>query len=472
MRLTSFFVVLATLAFSMGHMAHAVEPQKTQPRPNVIWLVAEDFSPRMGCYGDELAITPNLDKLASQGARFTRAFTHAPVCAPSRSGLITGMHPTTIGSHHMRSKLKRPPKLFTQYLQDAGYHVSWPGKTDFNFNVPKGAFSSTKDWTKGEKIDLPQPFFAFANFQVTHESRTRAPAAEHAKATARLKPDERQDPAKMKLPPYYPDTPEVRHDVVQHYETATAMDYSVGDVLRKIDESGLADNTIVIFFGDHGWGLSRGKRWVYDSGIHVPLLVRWPGQIEPGTVRDELVSFIDFAPTMLALAETEVPESMQGSVFLGPKQQKRDYIFAARDRMDETYDRIRAVRDERWKYIRNFEPELPYAQHIEYMDEMPTMQVWRRLAADKKLTGPQALFFAPKKPAEELYDTKTDPHEINNLASLPEHQEVLARMRKALDQWMAETKDLGGTPEQELIAQGLVEDVLGPYNERKARHPK
>ena len=472
MRRAHAYLLLLLGIAGIASRASAAEVDKPLSRPNIVWIVAEDFSPRMGCYGDRLAVTPHLDKLASQGARYTRAFTHAPVCAPSRSGLITGMHPTTIGSHHMRSKLKRPPKLFTQYLQDAGYYVAWPGKTDFNFNVPKGAFSTTKDWTQGESIDLPQPFFAYINFQDTHESRTRAPAESHAKTTSRLKADQRQDPARMVLPPYYPDTPEVRQDVAQHYETATAMDYKAGDVLRKIDASGLKDSTIVIFFGDHGWGLSRGKRWLYDSGIHVPLLVRWPGQIEPGTVRDNLVSFIDFAPTMLALAGAQIPAAMQGKVFLGPKTEERDFVFAARDRMDETYDRIRAVRDQRYKYIRNFEPDLPYAQHIEYMDEMPTMKTWRRLAAEGKLSGPQSLFFASRKPAEELYDLESDPHEINNLAGEREHQDRLTRMGRVLDAWIDETRDLGAVPERELIAQGLVEDVLGPYEERKSRHPK
>ena len=212
----------------------------------------------------------------------------------------------------------------------------------------------------------------------------------------------------------------------------------------------------------------RGQALVHDSGIHVPLIIRWPGQIKPGSVREDLVCFIDFAPTVLSLAGAEVPRSLQGQVFLGPNAApERRYVFAARDRMDETYDRMRAVRDKQFKYIRNFHPELPYAQRIAYMDMMPTMQVWRRLNEEGKLVGPQKLFFAPNKPKAELYDLNQDPHEICNLADLPEQQEKLRELRAALDQWMAETKDLGGIREEELVKRGLVADKLSVYAERK-----
>jgi uncharacterized sulfatase len=222
----------------------------------------------------------------------------------------------------------------------------------------------------------------------------------------------------------------------------------------------------VFLTGDHGRGLPRSKRWVYDSGIHVPLIVRWPGKIKPGTVRDDLVSFIDFAPTALALAGLSAP-NLQGLAFLGPKTQERKCIFAARDRMDETFDRIRAVRSKQYKYIRNFHPELPYAQRIAYGEEMPTMQVWRRLNGEGKLSGPQKLFFAPVKPAEELYDLNSDPHEIRNLAESPAHQAVLNDLRAALGQWIQETHDLGAVPESELIKRGLVKDLSAAYAERK-----
>lgn len=447
------------LAFACAAAAGAAE------RPNIVWIVGEDMGPQMGCYGDRYARTPVLDRLAAEGARFTRCFTHAAVCAPSRSGLITGRYPTSIGSHHMRSKLLAPPPTFTSLLREAGYRVYWPGKTDFNFDVPRGAFDSTSNWVRN--FPRERPFFAYVNFTVSHESQIRAKPDVFARNTARLTAEQRHDPAKAVLPPYYPDAPEVRRDWANYHDLCGAVDHSVGDVLDALERNGVASNTVVFFFGDHGRGLPRAKRWIYDSGIHVPLLVRWPGQVRPGAVREDLVSFIDFAPTVLSLAGARVPKEFQGQVFLGPNRApERKYIFAARDRMDEAHDRIRAVRDRRFKYIRNFQPELPYAQRIDYMEEMPTMRVWREWQADGRLSGPQKLFFAKTKPREELYDLDADPHEVRNLAGVPEHAAKLGELRGVLDAWMAETKDLGGVPETELIQRGLVADLLKDYAKR------
>lgn len=435
-------------------------------RPNIVWIVGEDMGPELGAYGDANAITPNMDRFAREGARFTRCFTHAPVCAPSRSGLITGRYPTSIGSHHMRSTLLNPPPPFTRHLRDAGYYVAWPGKTDFNFANPTKDFDTTTDWTKGAAP--AQPFFAYINFTVSHESQIRASPAQTARNLAQLKLEERRDPARMVVPPYHPDTPIVRRDLANYYDLVTAVDYKVGEVLKWIDAQGVASNTVVFLTGDHGRGLPRSKRWLYDSGIHVPLIVRWPGQLKPGSVREDLVCFLDLSVTALALAGAQMPKELQGQVILGPKSAPpRKYIFAARDRMDEAHDRIRAVRSDRFKYIRNFHPEIPYAQRIEYGELMPTLQEWRRLNAEGGLTGPQRLFFAPIKPREELYDTETDPHEINNLAGRPEHLVALQEMRTALENWMAETRDLGAIPEMELIKQGLVADRLKEYEQRK-----
>jgi len=433
-------------------------------RPNIVWIVGEDLGPELGCYGDRNAITPNIDRLAREGARFTRAFTHAPVCAPSRSGLITGMYPTTIGSQHMRSELLQPPRTFTSHLREAGYFAAWPGKTDFNFKVPKDAFDSTANW----RTNIPrQPFFAYINFTDSHESQIRAGTKPMKKNLARLKPNEFRDPAKMELPPYHPDTTETRRDLANYYNLVTAVDYLVGGVLNLLERSGLASNTIVVFFGDHGRGLPRSKRWIYDSGTHVPLIVRWPGTIQPGSVREDLVSFIDFAPTMLALAGAPIPTNMQGQVFLGPSTApERKYVFAARDRMDEAPDRIRGVRSKQFHYIRNFQPERPYAQRIDYMEEMPTMRVWRQLNYEGKLNAAQRLFFQPTKPAEELYDVAADPHEIHNLVGQPKHAAALKEMRAALDQWIIETRDMGAMPEDEMVRRGLVADRLAEYAAR------
>ena len=435
--------------------------------PNILWIVAEDHGPHHGSYGDAYAVTPNLDRLAAEGARFTRAFAVTPVCAPARSGIITGMYPTSIGSHHMRSTAVPPPhvKGFTERLRAAGYFTTNNAKTDYNFSpwlptetrravreAPLGLWDQNGEHAHWRNRAPGQPFFSVFNLGAAHEGQVRMPDDRFAERTAELAPAARHDPTAAPLPPYYPDAPEVRRDIARYYDLVTVMDAEAGDILAALEADGLAGDTIVFFYGDHGWGLPRGKRWVYDSGLRVPLLVRWPGRVEPGTVRGDLVSFIDFAPTLLSLAGVTVPEHMQGRVFLGDDAAPEpEHLFFTRDRMDEIWDRIRAVRDRRYKYIRNFAPELPYAQRIAYMDLMPTMQVWRRLAEAGELEGAQRHFMARTKPAEELYDTEADPHEVVNLAGDPAHAEQLARMRDALDDWIAATGDLGEIPEAELV---------------------
>jgi N-sulfoglucosamine sulfohydrolase len=441
-----------SVAVAMQCVNVAIAAEQASPRPNILWITCEDTSPDLGCYGDAQARTPNLDRLAGQGARFTNAFSVAGVCAPSRSGLITCMYPTTIGTQHMRCKGVPPSyvKCFPEYLRAAGYYCTNNFKTDYQFDPPITAWDEVSQRAHWRGRAKDQPFFAVFNFITTHESQIRATAEQFAKNTKGLRPEDRHDPAKAVLPPYYPDTPVVRNDWARYYDLVTAMDLQVAAVLKQLEEDGLAENTIVFFYGDHGRGLPRGKRWIYDSGIKVPLIIRWPGKIEPGSVNDQLVSFIDFGPTVLSLAGVQVPKTVQGRPFLGSQATTpREYIFAARDRMDERYDIIRCVRDKRFKYIRNYEPEKPYAQHISYMDEMPTMQEWRRLNATGELKGPQTLFFQPTKPVEELYDITKDPHEINNLAGSSEHEETLRRLRKVNDEWRAETQDLGLIPEAE-----------------------
>jgi N-sulfoglucosamine sulfohydrolase len=425
-------------------------------RPNILWISLEDISPDLGCYGDKYAVTPNIDRLASQGCRYTNAFTHAGVCAPSRSGVITGMYPTSLGTHHMRSKGVPPStvKCFPEYLRAAGYYCTNDNKTDYNFDAPLTAWDDNRKgahWRNRPTKDTP--FFAVINLITTHESQIRLPEAQLEARRKTLTAEELHDPAQAPLPPYYPDTLVVRRDMANYYDNLTFTDKEVGRILKQLDDDRLADSTIVFFWGDHGRGLPRHKRWVYDSGIHVPLIVRWPGRLNPGSVNDDLIAFVDFAPTMLSLAGLDIPTHLQGIAFLGPqKKATREFVFAARDRMDETFDMIRAVRDKRWKYILNYRPDLPYAQPIAYMDEMPTMKEWRRLAAEGKLSGPQSIFFAPQKPVEELYDTLADPHEIHNLALEPGHAKALARLRVAQDAWRQDTGDLGLIPEADQMA--------------------
>ena len=443
-------------------------PVHADSRPNILWISAEDLSPDLGCYGDSYARTPHLDKLAAESARFTRAFAVTPVCAPSRSSIITGMYPTTIGSLHMRSKAVPPPyvKCFTEYLRAAGYYCTNNVKTDYNFDSPLTAWDESSNrahWRN--RPDKSQPFFSVFNITTTHESQIRAPQEAFERQTASVAPDERHDPAKAQIPPYYPDTPIVRRDWANYHDLITAMDKQVAGILKQLEEDRLADNTVVFFWGDHGRGLPRAKRWVYDSGTKVPLLIRWPGRIPRGSVRDDLVCLMDLGPTVLSIAGIRTPAYMQGRPFLGEHAEKpREWVFAHRDRMDEAHDAIRSIRDKRFRYIRNFQPQKPHAQYIDYMEQMPTMQEMRRLNKEEStllgagqtpnlLTPAQRLFFAPSKPVEELYDTESDPHEINNLADSPAHKETLKRMRGILDRHLRATKDLGLIPESELREQ-------------------
>lgn len=434
-------------------------------KPNILWITCEDMSADLGCYGDAYARSPNIDRFAADAVRFTNCFTHVGVCAPSRSGIITGMYPCSIGSHNMRSKIPLPPevKCFPEYLRQAGYYCTNNSKTDYNFDTPAGAWDENGKNAHWRNRAEDQPFFAVFNILVTHESQIRAPEVAYQKNTARLTPEQRHDPAKATLPPYYPDTPLVRKDWARYHDNITAMDYQFADRLKELEEAGLLDNTIVFYYSDHGRGLPRAKRWLYDSSTHVPLIVRWPEKLRgsatksdglnPGTVRDELIAFVDLAPTVLSIAGVEIPEHMQGQAFLGAAQAEkpREYVYGARDRMDERVDLLRSVRDKRYKYIRNYEWWKPYAQNINYMNEMPTMREWRRVAAEGKLTEPQKLFMAAEKPREELYDCEADPHELRNLALDREHVSLLLRMRKAHEDWVSEVHDLGYLPEALLV---------------------
>lgn len=428
-------------------------------RWNVVWISAEDLSPDLGCYGDAYATTPNLDKFAGEGARWTRAFSVAPVCAPSRSSIITGMYPNSIGSMHMRNKCVPPPevKCFPEYLRAAGYWCTNNVKTDYQFDPPATAWdenSNRAHWRN--RPDKDQPFFAVFNITTTHESQIRLDDDAFAQRTAALADTQRHDPAKAALPKYYPDSPVIRRDWARYHDLITAMDKQAAEILAQLAEDGLADDTVVFFWGDHGRGLPRSKRWPYDSGLRVPLMVRWPGVIQPGTVVEDIVTLMDLGPTVLRIAGLAVPRHMQAQAFLGPKGldspdiSRRKYAFAHRDRMDETYDMIRSARDDRFRYVRNFQHRKPYAQYIDYMEMMPTMREWRSLNKAGKLSGPSALFFLPEKPRHELYDTVADPDEVDNLADDPRYKDVVKRMKKAVADWMDDIDDLGFLPEPSL----------------------
>jgi len=431
-------------------------------RPNILWISAADISPDLGCYGDSYAVSPNIDQLAARGVRYSRAFSHSGVCAPTRSGIITGMYPISIGTPHMRCQGVPPAEVrcFSQYLRAAGYYCTNNSKTDYQFQPPISAWDESSRSAHWRNRRSGQPFFAVFNLTTSHESQIRDPRKQTQQLVAELDPAQRHDPEKAVLPKYYPDTPLVRRDWANYHDIITAMDGQVADIMRQLEQNGLADDTIVWFWGDHGRGLPRGKRWIYDSGLQIPLIIvvpdKWknlalpgdPESLAAGTVNDELVAFVDFAPTMLSLAGVDIPEHIQGQAFLGgQKAEPRKYIYAARDRMDERYDLIRAVRDKRFKYIRNEMTFIPYSQNIWYMNQMPTMREMRRLNAAGELTGPEQLYFRQVKPVEELYDTQADPEELHNLADDPQHAEKKAELSAELARWRAEVGDMGLIPE-------------------------
>jgi N-sulfoglucosamine sulfohydrolase len=435
---------------------------QSQPRrPNIVWLSTEDLSPRIGAYGDPLARTPNVDRLARQGTRFDNAYASMPICAPARSAIITGMYQNAIGAQHMRTTengaadfpgpyLAVPPhyvKAFPEYLRAAGYYTTNNSKTDYQFGLPFTIWDESSDsahWR--DRPDPEQPFFAVFNFMGTHESQVWPDAAANRRVPLVT------DPARVEVPPYYPDTRAVRESLARHYDNVARMDRWAGDILRQLEEDGLLENTIIFFWGDHGDGLPRAKRWVYDSGLRVPLIVRWPGHTPPGSVNQEMVSLIDLAPTVLSMAGVGVPRHMQGRVILGPDTGPEPrYLFATRDRVDTAYDMVRSARDRRYKYIHNFHPELPYVLHVPYRNRTPIMQELLRLHAEGRLNETQRLWLRDQRPVEELYDTESDPHEVRNLAASPEHREVLQRMRGVLDEWMEEISDLGRISEAEMV---------------------
>jgi uncharacterized sulfatase len=433
-------------------------------RPNILWLISEDTSGDFACYGNKLVKTPNLDQLAAEGARFTNAYVTAPVCSASRSGFMTGMYQTSIGAHNHRSHrsddytLPDPVTVITEYFRQAGYFTSncaglgykKAGKTDWNFTPKVEPFDST-DWSQREK---GQPFFAQMNFSLTHRP---------------FRPDKRDpiDPDEVELPPYYPDDPVARQDWADYLESIQVLDTQIGVAMQWLVKEGLAENTIVMYFADHGRPHVRGKQWLYEGGIHIPMIIHWPGSIEPGTVVDDLVSSVDFAPTFLSLAGLRPPEHLQGHVFLGPKKKQRKYILAARDRCDETVDRIRCVRSQRYKYIRNFMPERPYTQINRYKEsEYPVLRLMRRLHQAGRLTAEQARFMAPTRPPDEFYDLQEDPHELNNLAQDANHQQALREHGDTLDEWIDATGDLGRFPEDQATVRSYEEKMKAIYDER------
>jgi arylsulfatase A-like enzyme len=444
-------------------------------RLNFIIVQGEDTGRHQGCYGDAYARTPNIDRLARGGVRFRNAFSTAPVCAPSRSSMVSGQHAIKTGAHLMRSHLRQVPRLFTDVLREQGYHVNWANKTDFNFSgfeatrMPDDRVDARSDWISEMKCgSLPkEPFFLYFNYGQTHESGMWPPGtrwAGHDVDPVGPLPDpgiDGFDLAAMDgldIPPYLPDTPTVRASLYRYYRHLENQDRLLGRVIDAVDRMDLRKNTVIIYLTDHGRGLVREKRWLYEAGWHLPLIVSGPG-IEEGVVRDDLVSWVDIAPTILTLAGAPVPPEYDGRVFLGDKRQPEpQYVFAGRDRMDSVFDRVRAARDRRYLYLRNDAPHLPYAQANNYMELSPVTREIRELHAAGKLAFPNDVWMAKSKAQEELYDTQVDPHCIHNLAARSDHAAVLLRMREATESWRDRCDDKGRYAEETLIERGLIED--------------
>jgi uncharacterized sulfatase len=457
----------AATLLTTGSTAAEKKKRRASPlknRPNILWLISEDTSPDIGCYGTKLVKTPNIDRLASQGARFTNAFVTGPVCSASRSCFMTGMYQTSIGAHNHRSHrddgyaLPDPTALITEYFRRYGYFTSncaglsykKPGKTDWNF-TPKGKAFDGTDWSERPR---GLPFFAQINFSMTHRAYQRDK-------------NDPIDPATVELPPCYPDHPVTRRDWADYLEAMQVLDTEIGVTLQWLEKEGAADNTIVVYFGDNGGSHVRGKQWCYEGGIHIPLIIRWPGHIQPGTVVEDLVSTVDFAPTFLQAAGIIPPKHLQGHDFLSPEKKTREYIFAARDRCDETLDRIRCVRSKRYKYIRNYYPERPYTQFNGYKRlQYPMLTVMQVLHKEGKLTPEQAQFMAPTRPKEELYDLQEDPHELHNRAENRKFRSVLRRHSRKLDEWIKETGDQGEQPEDPKVIAYWQEEMAKSYKQQ------
>lgn len=453
MNLNQLKIPALTGIFSFGLLTVCNEPRPNE-LPNILWITSEDNSLFAGCYGDEFATTPNMDLLASQGFLYTHAFANAPVCAPARNTILTGVYASSGGHSHMRSQYPKSEivKPYPLYLREAGYYCTNNVKEDYNLPAEqaKGIWDESSNKAHFKNRQPGQPFFAVFNSTISHESslHRRTPLDEL-----------RHDPAKVKLPPYHPDTPDMRHDWAQYYDKIEDMDAWIGNILEELEESGEAENTIVFYYSDHGGVLARSKRFLYGSGTQVPFIVRIPEKYKylfpskkPGTKVDRLISFVDLVPTLLSIVGIPIPEYLQGNAFLGDqKTADPEYVFMFRDRMDERYDMSRAVRDKKFRYIKNYMPYRPHGQHLEYLWLAPSIRSWEAAYSNGECNEIQSQFWLPKA-AEELYDTENDPWEVNNLGNDPAYADVLQRMRNECTQWILRVRDAAFIPEADRTA--------------------
>jgi N-sulfoglucosamine sulfohydrolase len=442
---------------TLGSILGACQVTEKEPeRPNILLITVEDISPMLGCYGDPVAKTPVLDQLAKDGVMFTNVFATMGVCAPARASLITGMYPSSIGANNMRTNARYLPdgippheavppvevKCYTEFLRAAGYYTTNNEKTDYQFAPPITAWDENSRTAHWRNRPDGMPFFSIFNIMTSHESQIW----DRANDPVVIRPED------VILPPYFPDTYIVRRDVARAHSNNTIMDREVGEIIQQLKDDGLYENTIIVFYSDHGGPLPRQKREIYDSGLHVPFIIRFPNNQLAGTVVDDLISFVDIPPTMLSLAGIKPPDYMQGQAFLGSyKAEPRQYVYAARDRVDSEYDIRRGVRDHQYKYIRNYRPEVGAYQDVAFRYNIPMMMEMLRMRDAGLLNEDQMYYFRTSKEPEELYDLAKDPHELNNIASDPQHALVLERMREVHEQWMFDIDDKGLMPEKELV---------------------
>lgn len=443
-------------------------------KPNILWLVAEDLGNYLPPFGDSTVKTPHLSRLASEGVCYDRFFTAAPVCSPARASISLGMYPSGIAANHMRTgpwyshdlsqeqvdKYSEnslpdgiqayeamPPaeaRMISERLRAKGYYCTNNAKQDYQFRRPLTSWDESSRTAHWRNRSSNQPFYAVFNFEVTHESRIWNKANDPLLVDSQLV---------VPIPPYLPDTEVGRRDVRRMYSNIIEMDQQVGEILAQLEADGLLESTLIFWYTDHGGPLPRQKRLLYDSGLHVPLIVRFPDGSHAGERSDQMLSFIDLAPTLLSITGEDPPDHMDGRAFLGDfaESEHRTYVHAAADRFDESYDRNRAVRDTRYKYIRYDNPEKPMFLHVDYRDQQPIMRELYRLRDEGLMTPDQLLWFREKKPDFEFFDTWEDPHELNNLANDPAYQDKISDLSAECDRWLNEIDDLEGIPETELL---------------------
>ena len=462
------YLFFSILIFSFSFLGCKYEREDNKKQlPNIVWLVAEDQSPEFfPVYGDSTVKLPIIESLAKDAIVFNNAYTPAPVCAPARSAIITGLYPTTLGTHNMRTynsyKKENEPtigipsyspivpkgvKMFPQYLRKIGYYTSNNSKEDYNFKKTDGVWDDSSSNAHWKNRAAGQPFFAVFNFGISHESQIWEQGDNDILVDQKL----------VQIPPYFPDTHEIRKDIAVNYSNLIRLDKKIGKIINELKQEGLYEKSIIFFYSDHGGPFPRHKRSLYETGIKVPLVIKFPYSKYGGTENNNFISFIDYAPSILSLAGIKPPDVMQGKAQFGKFKvnDKVSYIFAASDRFDEKVDRLRAVRYNNFKYIRNFNPKISNAIPVSYREQMPMMRELNKLWKENLLKRDHSLWFKTPKPKEELYDLNKDPYELKNLAGEASLKDTLLFLREVLDQWIINTNDLGEYSEIELIEKWL-----------------